>query len=383
MGVTSNVDLIIRDQSHRSLRRVPYFDPKTVTPRAPTDAVPADAHPNNKNSTINGDDEICITAVEDGMMTASVVVDVNTGYMELALPENYKTNVSTECIQYNEKMEREEVTRAFSSEFQYRFNACDRKFFQPGYYDHSTGFWHDACTGTGSQPIQSVAIMAEKVGPPLLTADNCPILSSIEKDMWVSFIGDSVTRQYVVYGLSGIVGDKACRDSRGCMVPSNVASWSSGRNGNDWTLVALGNPQSRKIWITYTFDFIIEGGELNPGWHGHFEKPFTWGDFVRLRKAGPSDDDPQFLFEKMPDIVFYSGGYHASTLTSSQYGAAVEEALVQYQDASKAHNVPMPQFHLLLNIMVSSVVVIIFYKTRQEDILSHDHVANEPSLQHT
>jgi len=84
---------------------------------------------------------------------------------------------------------------------------------------------------------------------------------------------------------------------------------------------------------------------LNPGWHGHFEKPFTWGDFVRLRKAGPSDDDPQFLFEKMPDIaLFYSGGYHASTLTSSQYGEAVEEALVQYQDASKAHNVPMPQF---------------------------------------
>ena len=77
-------------------------------------------------------------------------------------------------------------------------------------------------------------------------------------------------------------------------------------------------------------------------------------------------------------------GYHASTLTSSQYGAAVEEALVQYQDASKAHNVPMPQFHLLLNIMVSSVVVIFFYKTRQEDIvLSHDHVADKPSLQHT
>jgi len=41
-------------------------------------------------------------------------------------------------------------------------------------------------------------------------------------------------------------------------VPSTVASWRSGRNRNDWTLVVVGNPQSRKIWITYTFDFIIE-----------------------------------------------------------------------------------------------------------------------------
>ena len=63
MGVSSNVDLIIRDQSRRSLRRVPYFDPKTVTPRAPTDDVPADALPKNQNSTINGDEEICIAAL--------------------------------------------------------------------------------------------------------------------------------------------------------------------------------------------------------------------------------------------------------------------------------------------------------------------------------
>ena len=175
----------------------------------------------------------------------------------------------------------------------------------------------------------------------------------------------------MVYLVLWGMGDKACRDSKGCKVPSNVASWSSGRNGKDWTLVALGNPQSKKIWITYTFDFIIEGGELNPGWHGHFEKPFTWGDFVRLRKDGPRNDDPQFLFEKMPDIVFYSGGYHASTLTSSQYGAAVEEALVQYQDASKAHNVPMPQFHLLLNIMVSSVVSYFFTRPDKKILFYH------------
>jgi hypothetical protein len=40
-------------------------------------------------------------------------------------------------------------------------------------------------------------------------------------------------------------------------------------------------------------------------------------------------------------------------MTTQQYGAAIEEALHQNQGALKEHNVPMPQFHLMLNIMVS------------------------------
>jgi hypothetical protein len=168
----------------------------------------------------------------------------------------------------------------------------------------------------------------------------------------VSFIGDSVTRQYVIYGLSGIMGDRACRESKLCNVPKNVASWQTHRhNKNDWLLVAISDPQQqRKIWLSYTFDFIMEG-ETEAA--RHFEKPFTWGDFMRLRNDGPRDDDPQFPPEKSPDMVFYSGGYHASKMTAHQYGAAIEEALHQYQGALKENNVPMPQFHLMLNIMVS------------------------------
>jgi hypothetical protein len=206
--------------------------------------------------------------------------------------------------------------------------------------------------------------MMEKKGEPaLLTAESCPLLSSIENDIWVSFIGDSVTREYFYHGVS----DK------------EVNTWRTGRNKNrpDWSLFSVGGPQSRKIWFSHTFDYIsfIRGGESHQGWNGKFEKPFTWGDFVRLREAGPRDDDPQFPFDKMPNIIFYSGGYHASPLTFNRYGAAVEEALIQYHDASKAHNVPMPQFHLLLNIMVSSFVIL---QTDQPDEgfnFSHYHIA--------
>ena len=191
---SDNVSNAGLDQSRRSLGRSSYFDPKTLTPRAPADIVPSVAlPPNNHNSTLNGHGEICIAAVEDGMITASAVVDdVTTSYMALALPDNYETDVRTECMHFNEQKGREEITRAFSSKVQYRqLIACDRKVFQPGYYDHSTGFWHDTCTG--SQPIQPDVITMEKKGlPALLTAESCPALSSIENDIWVSFIGDSV-----------------------------------------------------------------------------------------------------------------------------------------------------------------------------------------------
>ena len=140
-----------------------------------------------------------------------------------------------------------------------------------------------------------------------------------------------------------------------------MSSWRTGRNDNipDWSLFRVVGPQGRKIWFSRTFDFVIKPGESKSDcFHGHVEKPFTWGDFVRLREAGPADDDPQFLPDKMPDIVFYSGGYHAAFLTPDKYGAAVEETLIQYHETSKAHNVPMPQFHLLLNVMVSSTIIL-------------------------
>jgi hypothetical protein len=132
-------------------------------------------------------------------------------------------------------------------------------------------------------------------------------------------------------------------------VPKNVASWYTHRNNNyDWLLVAIGDPQRQyKIWLSYTFDYIFGEGETKAA--RHFDNPFMWGEFMSLRNDGPREDDPQFPPEKSPDILFYSGGYHASTMTASQYGAAIEEALHQYQGALKDHHVQMPQFHLMLN----------------------------------
>jgi hypothetical protein len=87
MGATLNIDLI-RDQSHRSLRQVRYFDPKTVTPRAPTDAVPTDALPKNQNSTINGDEELC-------MATRMVTLSTKSLLFEYLVPERVGHSVGT------------------------------------------------------------------------------------------------------------------------------------------------------------------------------------------------------------------------------------------------------------------------------------------------
>jgi hypothetical protein len=350
------------DQNRRSLRAPTcprrgcgaYFNPKSVTSRIPLPIVSVPAptmiplellHPTATNSNMTYSEEmICIAAVDDGTVTAAGVVDVTTGYLNLLLPENYEANVTVECSQYNEQRGFEEVVRAFSEKIRYETPVfCDERFFQPGYFDHNNSLWYDACTG--NQPPASLTLVQEKGGPqPLLNADNCPKLADIKEDTWVSFLGDSVTRQYFHKGLHGIVG-------------TDVVSWQTGRAGKypDFILVSIGDPQcDHKVWFSFTFDYAItyeEGDTI-------LEKPLTWGDFMRLRKDGPRDDDPQFQTEKSPDIVFYGGGYHASYLNASQYGAAIEGALTRYQDAFNGHNVSMPPFHFMLNIMVSLFPVI-------------------------
>lgn len=327
-----------------------YFNTKSVTSRIPLPilTVPAPTmiislellHPTAHKSNIMtySEEMICIASVDDGTVTAAGVVDVTTGYLNLSLPENYEANVTVECSQYDEQSGFEEVVRAFSEKIRHETPVvCDERSFQPGYFDHGTNLWYDACTD--NHPPESLTIVQEEGGPqPLLNADNCPKLADMKEDVWVSFMGDSVTRQYFQKSLHGIMG-------------TDVLSWQTGRAGKyiDFILVAIGDPQcSRKVWFSFTFDYAVAHDEEEAKTP---EKPFTWGDFVRLRKDGPRYDDPQFLTEKRPDIVFYSGGYHASHLNASQYGAAIEGELNRYQDAF--HNISMPPFHLMLNIMVS------------------------------
>lgn len=358
---SSNQIISDPDQNRRSSLRAPmcprrgcraYFNTKSVTSRIPLPilTVPAPTmiislellHPTAHKSNIMtySEEMICIASVDDGTVTAAGVVDVTTGYLNLSLPENYEANVTVECSQYDEQSGFEEVVRAFSEKIRHETPVvCDERSFQPGYFDHGTNLWYDACTD--NHPPESLTIVQEEGGPqPLLNADNCPKLADMKEDVWVSFMGDSVTRQYFQKGLLGIVG-------------TEVLSWQTGRAGKyiDFILVAIGDPQcSRKVWFSFTFDYAVAHDEEEAKTP---EKPFTWGDFVRLRKDGPRYDDPQFLTEKRPDIVFYSGGYHASHLNASQYGAAIEGELNRYQDAFEGHNISMPPFHLMLNIMVS------------------------------
>jgi hypothetical protein len=151
---------------------------------------------------------ICIASTNDGLVTASGVIDVIQGNLNLALPENNEeTNVNIKCIQYKVESEREVVARRSSEKIHYKPLACDKRSFQPGYYDNITNLGHDACSG--NPPIELIPIMWEEEGIALLNADNYPMLADTHKDKWVSFIGDSVTRQYIIYGLSGIMGDRA------------------------------------------------------------------------------------------------------------------------------------------------------------------------------
>ena len=76
-----------------------------------------------------------------------------------------------------------------------------------------------------------------------------------------------------------------------------------------------------EIWIGYTFNFLTQNhDESNTVMWG---VPLTWGDFVQQQGEGPMDDDTGYDDDTVPDIIFWSPGYHATQLTSDDYGVSV------------------------------------------------------------
>ena len=117
---------------------------------------------------------ICIASTNDGLVTASGVIDVIYGNLNFALPENnVEKGENIKCIQYNVESKREVFARRSSEKIHYKPLACDKRSVQPGYYDNITDLWHDACSG--NRPIELIPIMQHEEGLALLNAENCPM----------------------------------------------------------------------------------------------------------------------------------------------------------------------------------------------------------------
>ena len=293
---------------------------------------------------------ICIANVDDGRIATASVMDEN-GNVELALPMNYETTYTLECIGSNQETGIEEVlptstigTISGAVLPPPSASNCDRKNFQPGYYDQSTNVWHDHCTG--HQTSIASASLTGQTEKEIFSKEQCPLVAANgKKDVWVSIIGDSVTRQVWIEGMreNGI----RLRPHEDHWSPSPPREWHNGRMPEgqiplDFSLYKLGDSN---IWISYTLDYLTNHKTMN------WEIPYTWGDFMMLRGEGPTDQDPTWPVKRTPDMVFLSPGYHASPLDEFKYGEGVEKILTSWQHKMDKLSLSMPQIHLVLNMM--------------------------------
>ena len=106
------------------------------------------------------------------MLTASVVVDVNTGYMELALPENYKTNVSTECIQYNEQWNVRRLPELSAARFSTGSMLVIENSFSRDFTTKVPVSGMTIALALVVGTFNQLPSWRKKVGPPMLTADS-------------------------------------------------------------------------------------------------------------------------------------------------------------------------------------------------------------------
>ena len=83
--------------------------------------------------------------------------------------------------------------------------------------------------------------------------------------------------------------------------------------------------------------------EWREGKNREVDIPYTWGDFVEQRGEGPRADDLRFPADRVPDVVFFSPGYHASMLKSTAYGDMTERILAGWRDALRERHYGAPR----------------------------------------
>jgi len=274
------------------------------------------------------EDSICIATVDDGKVLSVAVIEEN-GRLDMALPKGHEAVAAVQCTSYAENpIGLAGAKRDAPLRYQPP-RPCDPKSFRPGYYDKKRGTWHDACTGKASKP----AGPSPYRGNGILSTAKCPIMDQ-RKDLWISFVGDSVHRQ-IFMGLF-------CPD----VLSSSVYLRWRNRSGGSSMLHGISDG-TRQIWLSFSFNFLYHSPPAE-----YFPLQYTWGEFVRERKWGPHNSrDPPWPPDRVPDTVFYSPGYHASKLNATTYGAVLEGVLATWQATMEENGAPMPALHLMLNMM--------------------------------
>lgn len=312
---------LIKENQHRRLTPA-LFDFKTVeTKRSALIQYHEISH---------DEDRICIAIVDDATVLSATVVH-ESGHLDVALPEGHETSAAVPCTSYAHDPSGL-ASAEYTTALMYKpLPHCDPKSFRPGYYNKQLLTWNDACTGK----VTNTAVRSQYARKALLSADTCPIRSQ-ERDLWVSFVGDSVHRLFF---------QSLWRRAGNHMRYTTHMKWMRGRNAEhpDFLLYRIGR-FGRRVWLSFTYSFLSDAWQL----------PYTWGDFVLERKQGrrrrhPSD--PKWPLKRVPDVVFYSPGYHASKLDASTYGIGLEEILRKWQETIQGHGATMPAMHLMLNMM--------------------------------
>ena len=305
------------------------------------------------------EDRICIAIVDDATVLSATVVH-ESGHLDVALPEGHETSAAVPCTSYAHPPSGL-ASAEYTTALVYKpLRHCDPKSFRPGYYNKQLLTWNDACTGK----VTNTAVRSQYARKALLSADTCPIRSQ-EKDLWVSFVGEYLFTHYTTTRIAMFLvvsfarlGDSVhrlffqnlWRRAGNHMRYTTHMKWMRGRNAEhpDFLLYRIGR-FGRRIWLSFTYSF-MRPDSLSDAW----QLPYTWGDFVLERKQGrrrrhPSD--PKWPLKRVPDVVFYSPGYHASKLDASTYGMGLEGILRKWQEAIHGHGATMPAMHLMLNMM--------------------------------
>jgi len=312
--------------------------------------------------------ELCISSVRNGNISTASVIGEDGRYVNLALPTSHSTEMNIECTTTNQKTgevttvhsENDGVAGKITSRRLMVNNGCAQKSFQPGWYDHTTNFWHDSCgrsiDTTSYQEYTIFDMILEKY-----TSNSCPNLSQREGDIWISLIGDSVNRGIF---LNGVLQFKELKekyaemlttyqtwDAYGGIAPITLEENNFG-NHMPFILAGLKVSPSLTVWITYTFTY------LNPSSADGLEAkvPSTWHDFMQLRGEGPREDDPSFSLETVPGQIVFNPGYHSSHVNANQFGYNVNKVMNHFSAKQEETGVHTP-VHVTLNVVPEPALI--------------------------
>lgn len=341
---------------------------------------------------------LCIASFpkDDGQKISAASVIHHGEYVNLALPpSNQSTKLDVKCTKTDPQTGT--VTRVLTDTVDSpifkgdgdedgKSLLCDHKSFQPGYYDHTKQEWHDVCGRTVRDSNSNLFdILINK-----WNSGSCPTLSNNKQgsdittsdtnqegdrdDIWISVMGDSVTRSTFINNLSLTDGMISYRtwDPREQPSPSTDMIYHMHRLAKNIKFIQASlvlSPQ-QTVHFTFAFKYMCDIGFEDPKEkpspsivsntaecfsNRTFQEPHTWEDWISIRKEGLREDDPNFSSDRLPNAVIYSPGYHSSHLSADEFGTTLDGVLSKFELAfnGDSQDAPAPQVpvHVMLNMM--------------------------------